>query len=45
MAASTGDGSMLSDEQAEPEWTATPLRSRPISTGSASTPATPRQTR
>ena len=36
---------MLSDEQAEPEWTATPERSRPISTGSASTPSTPRHTR
>ena len=32
---------MLSDEQAEPEWTATPARSRPMSTGSASTPCTP----
>ena len=36
---------MLSDEQAEPEWTATPARSSPMSTGSASTPSTPRQTR
>ena len=36
---------MLSDEQAEPEWTATPARSSPMSTGSASTPCTPRQTR
>ena len=36
---------MLSDEHAEPEWTATPARSSPISTGSASTPCTPRQTR
>ena len=44
IASSTGEGSMLSDEQAEPEWTATPARSRPISTGSASTPCTPRQT-
>ncbi len=44
IASSTGDGSMLSDEQADPEWTATPARSRPISTGSASTPCTPRQT-
>ena len=32
---------MLSDEQAEPECTATPARSNPISTGSASTPCTP----
>ena len=30
---------MLSDEQAEPEWTATPARSSPMSTGSASTPS------
>ena len=45
MASSTGDGAMLSDEQAEPECTATPARSSPMSTGSASTPATPRQTR
>ena len=45
MASSTGEGSMLSDEHAEPEWTATPDRSRPISTGSASTPWTPRHTR
>ena len=33
---------MLSEEHAEPEWTATPARSNPISTGSASTPCTPR---
>ena len=45
IASSTGDGSMLSDEQADPEWTATPARSSPMSTGSASTPCTPRQTR
>ncbi len=45
IASSTGDGSMLSDEQAEPEWAATPARSSPMSTGSASTPCTPRQTR
>ena len=38
MASSTGDDSMLSDEQAEPEWAATPARSSPMSTGSASTP-------
>ncbi len=35
---------MLSDEQAEPEWTAMPARSNPMSTGSASTPCTPRHT-
>ena len=45
MASSTGDGSMLSEEHAEPECTATPARSSPMSTGSASTPPTPRQTR
>ena len=45
IASRTGDGSMLSDEQADPECTATPARSSPISTGSASTPCTPRQTR
>ena len=38
---STGEGSMLSDEQAEPESTATPARSRPMSTGSASMPLDP----
>ena len=45
MASSTGDGSSDSDEQALPEWAATPAWSRPSSTASASTPSTPRQTR
>ena len=36
---------MLSEEHADPEWTAMPARSRPMRTGSASTPATPRHTR
>ena len=45
MAASTGEGSRDSEAQADPEWAATPARSRPRRTGSASTPATPRHTR
>ena len=45
IASSTGDGSSDSDEQAEPEWAATPIRSRPSSTACGSTPSTPRHTR
>ena len=39
-----GEGSRDSDEQDEPEWTATPAWSSPRSTGSASTPSMPRHT-
>ena len=45
MAGSTGDGSSPSEEQALPEWAATPAWSSPRSTASASTPSIPRQTR
>ena len=45
IASSTGDGSSASDEHAEPEWAATPARSRPSSTAWGSTPSTPRHTR
>src|SRR6266404_4466741 len=41
MASRTGEGSSVSDEQAEPECTATPRWSRASRIGSASTPRTP----
>ena len=40
MAASTGEGSIDSEEQAEPEWAAIPARSSPRRTASARTPPT-----
>ena len=45
IAASTGDGSSVSDEHAEPECTATPCWSSASRIGSASTPSTPRHNR
>ena len=43
IAASTGEGSRVSEEHADPEWTATPAASSPRTTPSASTPGTPKQ--
>ena len=45
IAASTGDGSSVSDEHDEPECTATPCWSSASRIGSASTPSTPRHSR